>query len=621
MIRGEFLHDTGTYMCIVEQSGSGFFPPCACNEGLHGLENRQHNFASTLERSRRKKTLASSMLTTETPTQFDQSSTADHTPVQSPVPFSADIEELLVKAFGFRFTILGGESGRVLFETEDQPTGDWSLQGELCKEVARRGEAEFIEEEDPFLVLAVPFSDKRGNSRVAVGTFVTRAVDTEADRQEELSRAGERLGMPGEQTADWARRQTPWHAETIQRVCALTVEELQSRRRIDELRKEASNLSVNLSETYEEISLLYRLTQNLRLSETDEGLGRIALEWLEDVVPATGLALQLTPVATHDPALSRGARVSPVLLTHGQCPVDNERFTKLIEGTGAADLQHPLVVNRPVTEGPDWPATDVRQMIAVSLAEGDNVFGWLAIFNHVDDDEFGTVEASLLSSVAAILGIHSGNIELYRQQSETMTGIVRTLTSVIDAKDPYTCGHSDRVARVAVRLAEELGCDDEMVQSMYLSGLLHDIGKVGIEDSVLRKPGALSDEEYEHIKQHVEIGHKIMVDLGKLDDVLPVVLHHHESWDGDGYPKQLDAENIPLAARIVGVADAFDAMGSDRPYRKGMPDEKIDRILREGAGRQWDPDVVDAFFRIRDEVREIARSQYSQGDIEIRQLT
>ena len=164
------------------------------------------------------------------------------------------------------------------------------------------------------------------------------------------------------------------------------------------------------------------------------------------------------------------------------------------------------------------------------------------------------------------------------------------------------------MARVTVRLAEELGCDAETLNTLYLSGLLHDIGKIGIDDNVLRKPGKLSDEEYSHIKRHPEIGHKILRDLGKLPEVLPAVLHHHESWDGSGYPQELTTEKIPLAARIVGVADAFDAMSSDRPYRKGMPDEKIDAIFRAGSGQQWDPQVVEAFFRARDDVRQIAQT-------------
>ena len=153
------------------------------------------------------------------------------------------------------------------------------------------------------------------------------------------------------------------------------------------------------------------------------------------------------------------------------------------------------------------------------------------------------------------------------------------------------------MARVAVRLAEELGCDAEMIDNLYLAGLLHDIGKIGIDDSVLRKTETLTDEEYEHIKAHVSIGHRILHDLMKLKDVLPVVLYHHESWDGGGYPQHLDSRQIPLSARIVAVADAYDAMSSDRPYRKAMPDETVDRILETGAGHQWDPDVIRAFFR------------------------
>jgi HD-GYP domain-containing protein (c-di-GMP phosphodiesterase class II) len=171
------------------------------------------------------------------------------------------------------------------------------------------------------------------------------------------------------------------------------------------------------------------------------------------------------------------------------------------------------------------------------------------------------------------------------------------------------------VARVAVRLGEELGCDPQTLNMMYLSGLLHDIGKIGIDDNVLRKPGKLTTEEYEHIKKHVVIGHRILRDLSKLEAVLPVVLHHHESWDGGGYPQKLVSTRIPLTARIVAVADAYDAMRSDRPYRRGMPDEKIDDIFRAGSGQQWDPDVVEAFFRVRDDIDQISRTP--QADIQV----
>jgi len=139
-----------------------------------------------------------------------------------------------------------------------------------------------------------------------------------------------------------------------------------------------------------------------------------------------------------------------------------------------------------------------------------------------------------------------------------------------------------------------------------LSGLLHDIGKIGIEDSVLRKPGRLTDEEFEHLKRHPQLGYNILRDIDRIKDVLPGVLHHHEAWNGKGYPRGLVGTDIPLLARIIAVADSFDAMSSDRPYRDGIDDERIDKILRNGAGSQWDADVVDAYFAVRDEIREIA---------------
>jgi len=386
--------------------------------------------------------------------------------------------------------------------------------------------------------------------------------------------------------------------------------------RIEDLEQETEKLALNLVATYEEISLLYRITRNLKISQSDEELGRAALEWMQDVVPAEGLAIQLLPVTQEGEQLTRRGRTESVLLSFGRCPVDDRQFSLLVDHLDLRAGNRPVVVNPPSTSDDSWPFPQVRQVIAVSLAEGENLFGWLAAFNHVSGDEFGTVEASLLSSVAAILGIHSGNIELYRQQSELFAGVVRALTSAIDAKDPYTRGHSDRVARLAVRLAQELGCDQKAVDTIYLAGLLHDIGKIGVDDSVLRKPGKLTDEEYEHIKTHVQIGHRILQGLKKLDDVLPVVLYHHESWDGGGYPGRLTGEEIPRAARIVAVADAFDAMGSDRPYRNGMPYEKINAIFRSGAARQWDSEVVEALFRIRDDLREITASDPNHAQLE-----
>ncbi len=511
-----------------------------------------------------------------------------------------EVASLLERGFGTRFTLVDPQGGSVLYRPPQQLAIDWGTRVELCREVARRSTVEFLDDEEPLVVFALPLAFPDQTTCVAVATFLIRALRA----QEDLSRVAAKLGARREEIAEWAVRQTPWAPATLKRVGELALAEWNAKLRILRLEEETQKLSTHLATTYEEISLLHRLTHNLRISRSDDDLGRIALDWLQEVLPAQTVALQYLPLGKAGEQFTHQTRTSPVLLTVGK-PIDTSRLGAILEHVERTARHQPLVMNPPATTRADWPFREVSQLIGVPLAESDNLFGWLVALNHFDGGQFVTVEASLLGSVGAILGIHSGNLDLYRQQSELLAGVVRALTSAIDAKDPYTRGHSDRVARIALRLAHEMGYDPKTYKTIYFSGLLHDIGKIGINDAVLRKPGKLSESEYEHIKQHVTIGHRILVDLKKLDDVLPVVLHHHESWDGQGYPRRLATENIPQQARIVAVADAYDAMGSDRPYRKGLPDEKIDEIFHAGSGKQWDPEVVAAFFRARSALRDI----------------
>jgi len=542
-----------------------------------------------------------------------RSPSVDPVAVVIPSPSSHAMKAMLERAYGLQFTILDGQTGQVLSAAPDQPARNWELRAAICREVSRRGRPEFIDDEEPLLTLGLPLVDAAGNAVVAVATFLTRSVKPDED----LSAQAELLGIRPRDALSWARRQTPWSAEVLKHISDFVLEGAQAKRRSKQLQQEADSLSTQIASTYDEISLLYRLTQNLKLSQSNEDLGRIALEWMKEVIPAAGLVLQLAPGSGGTASLAHVAGSQPMLLSCGECPINSVQFTALIARLGANPQRQPIVINRSTTAQPDWPCPEIRQMIAVALVEGEHVFGWLAALNHRQGGEFGNIDASLLSSVAAIFGIHGGNLDLYRKRSELLVEIIHALTAAVDAKDPYTCGHSDRVARVAVRLAEELGCDAETVDSLYLAGLLHDIGKIGIDDSILRKVGTLSDDEYEHIKAHVNIGHRMLNDLVKLEDVLPVVLHHHESWDGAGYPSHLDAQQIPLSARIVAVADAFDAMSSDRPYRKAMPDETVDRILETGAGQQWDPEVVKAFFRAREDIRRICHEQPQPAELEL----
>jgi putative nucleotidyltransferase with HDIG domain len=187
--------------------------------------------------------------------------------------------------------------------------------------------------------------------------------------------------------------------------------------------------------------------------------------------------------------------------------------------------------------------------------------------------------------------------------------MVTALAQAVELRDKHTGGHTQRVTNYALLLAEQLGLSPMDKHLLQIGTPLHDIGKIGIDDNVLRKPGPLTPAELEHIKTHPDLGCRILEGVKQLDKVMPVVRHHHEAWNGAGYPAGLKGEETPLLARIVAVADSIDAMSSDRPYRKGMSDEKLDSILRDGAGKQWDETIVDAAFSVRDELRRIGKEE------------
>jgi HD-GYP domain-containing protein (c-di-GMP phosphodiesterase class II) len=203
---------------------------------------------------------------------------------------------------------------------------------------------------------------------------------------------------------------------------------------------------------------------------------------------------------------------------------------------------------------------------------------------------------------------------LYDDVRGLMMGLLHSLVSAVDAKDAYTCGHSERVALLSRLLAQEANFGDTFVDRVYMAGLLHDVGKIGVPETVLQKTGKLSPEEFEQIKKHPEIGARILGDIKQLADILPGVLHHHERFDGKGYPHGLAGQNIPLMGRIICVADCFDAMTSSRTYRKAMPLEVAMTELRRCAGTQFDPDLTDAFLRVGvDRFRELMTDHKRQA--------
>ena len=172
---------------------------------------------------------------------------------------------------------------------------------------------------------------------------------------------------------------------------------------------------------------------------------------------------------------------------------------------------------------------------------------------------------------------------------------VRMLAAAIDAKDPYTRGHSERVARYSIAIGKNLNLPEKEMRNLRISALLHDVGKIGIDDRILRKPGALSDEEFEFMKQHPAKGAAIMSGVAQLIDIIPGMKYHHEKWSGGGYPDGLEGEQIPMQARIVAIADTFDAMTTNRPYQKAMELSYVVEKIKSFGGTRFDPRVVDGF--------------------------
>lgn len=187
--------------------------------------------------------------------------------------------------------------------------------------------------------------------------------------------------------------------------------------------------------------------------------------------------------------------------------------------------------------------------------------------------------------------------ELLRHVKRGYMETIEALVNAIEAKDPYTRGHSERVIRYAVATAEEMGLPPEQVEEIRIGAVLHDIGKIGVPESVINKPGRLDDDEWQLMKDHPRTATKIIDSFNRSRDILLMIYHHHEMYDGSGYPTGLRGNDIPLAARILKVADAFEAMTSHRPYQKTKTLEQAVQELKEGSGTQFDPLVVSAFIR------------------------
>jgi HD-GYP domain-containing protein (c-di-GMP phosphodiesterase class II) len=347
-----------------------------------------------------------------------------------------------------------------------------------------------------------------------------------------------------------------------------------------------------LAQAYEETYALFRAMRLLATSDDAPTLIASVCADMQSTLPFAWLAIQFA---------GSERVVAPLrtkLVVAGSSTIAEEELGELafervaeMQGDSWTKVLEPkrdLLARRAGCEVVFEPITHDGAVIGVLLAGG----------KQGKDPEIASPEIQFLDAAADFLGTFHENIARLDEQRAMMMATLHALVAAIDAKDRYTCGHSERVSALAAEIARAMGMTDQEIERVRLSGLVHDVGKIGVPEAILCKPGRPTDEEFEAIKRHPGIGHRILEGVHGFEDLLPGVLHHHERWDGKGYPHKLEGEAIPLIARIIGLADAFDAMSSTRSYRAALPRERVLEEIRKGAGTQFDPTVALAFQRV-----------------------
>lgn len=240
--------------------------------------------------------------------------------------------------------------------------------------------------------------------------------------------------------------------------------------------------------------------------------------------------------------------------------------------------------------------THTRSVVLVPVYSRDHLLGIMVLFYQKEKDELDSDDLNLVTAIASQAAVAIENASLYEDLEMSYFSTVKALARAIEVKDPYTFGHSEKVTEYAMAIARSMGLPEHEMQNIKYAAALHDIGKIGIARKVLNKPGALSEEEFLHVKTHPELGDSIIEPVAFLQGPREIIIHHHERYDGKGYPDGLSGDEIPIGARILAIADSFEAMMSDRPYRNALPVQVALKEIEINAGTQFDPEVVKAFL-------------------------
>ena len=474
---------------------------------------------------------------------------------------------------------------------------------------------------------------KLGSETVGAAFIDLGEWATNDDGQVKVSCSEQNTGC--DQLTDVLDRAVQVNSEYLREILAFFADDFQAKREVEQ---QIQMVSTELAQTYEELVLLHKLGTNMRVTESDANYLQMACDNLTDIVSVEGIAVLL-------------ART-----------IDDERQWVLVAGSGliyvdehlAATLQIRLAEE--VSSGKealldsevdspfkyDWQ-DNIKNIIAVPLygkerteqhfaespedpagtQNNSSMIGLMVAINRIGKQDFDSTDVKLFNSVANGCAVFVENSRLFKDLKELFIGSLKALTSSIDAKDQYTRGHSERVAFISrwigEKLTDEEPLEEEQIHKLYLAGLLHDIGKIGIDEAVLRKKGKLTEQEINHIRAHPSIGAGILREIKQMRDIVPGVLCHHERVDGKGYPNGLVGEQIPFIGRVVGLADGFDAMTSKRVYRDAMTVEQALEEIEKQLVTQFDEKIGRIFinsdiYRLWDIIQEGFTEIYGKSD-------
>ncbi|MBW1850422.1 MAG: HD domain-containing protein [Deltaproteobacteria bacterium] len=464
-------------------------------------------------------------------------------------------------------------NGAVIFSTGNLLSKELSVKEVqvLTHGIVDREDFQYISYDDRDYMCGIPLKKGQGvfGALVAMGSF-----------PEEIS------GNGGAQDAKdaWGKEMDTF----LGHLASLVEENLTIQDEIEEMAQE-------LDQSFEDLNLYSRIASQIKGLQFSNTMLKDLIERLLENMRAD-LAFATLPSSPQYDVHVTNPEVSDSLPEQGSFI---QRLINHIPMRSASLKENYFIINDS-SQNPQYKilATQPYRFLTVRVQHNHVFYGWLGLVSFNMKEVFRQGELKLLTSLSEQLAVTIANTDLYEDLEQFVINMVKSLVYAIEAKDEYTSGHSERVSYYSMLIGKQLGLDEKKTRDLKWASILHDIGKIGIPEGILNKPDRLTDAEFEIIKGHPARGGEILNPVKQLTNSLPGIIHHHERYDGAGYPQGLKGEEIPLAGRIIAVADTFDAINSTRAYRAAKNPEEAFEIIEEVAGSQLDPHMVEMFKEV-----------------------